>query len=461
MKLSNSDMLKVKELLSQLIETTFNTIKTEKIDERIKPDIQTVLRLKVRGFRYDDNGPHFSKGGTQVEKHFFYTPPELVGKLQETSIYNEILEFLKKVTISPGREELFLRQFIHRIISIYFEKGVLSEAEIERNVEKLLDDLLFQGNNWYANVALIGIILHPNDLEISPGIRIRKSVKEDFEEDIQLLHTNSWSNGPSPTAFLEISAIGKRNSTEMTEFVEKHVTLLRLFRVGSVRSVSIDLEYPVLDPRKGIGSGSVISGNQIGASYNYIIRNKDIEQLRKFWNSISSVANDNFFKEDSNSFISIANSHYSESLLEHGIFEKQIAHAIMGLEALFFKPVNEQQELQYRLAIRISKVLGIFSFNPIQVKAAIKDAYSIRSRYAHGGHLNDKEKNKIAVKYQGDIKNLLTQILDYLRISIIIWMTIKQKKDAFIESIDDALIDETANLNLITHLNPSKELLKK
>ncbi|MGA2121498.1 MAG: hypothetical protein ABSG49_05575 [Methanoregula sp.] len=40
-------------------------------------------------------------------------------------------------------------------------------------------------------------------------------------------------------------------------------------------------------------------------------------------------------------------------------------------------------------------------------------------------------------------------------------MTIKQKKDAFIESIDDALIDETANLNLITHLNPSKELLKK
>lgn len=99
--------------------------------------------------------------------------------------------------------------------------------------------------------------------------------------------------------------------------------------------------------------------------------------MRKFWNTLSLVAKDNFVKEDSTNFISIANSHYNESLLKNGIFEKQIAHAIMGLEALFFKPVGEYQELQYRLAIRISKVLGILSFNPIQVKMAIKDAYSI------------------------------------------------------------------------------------
>jgi hypothetical protein len=460
MKLSDSDTLKVKEFLSQLIETTLNIIKTEKINEKIKPDIQKVLRLKVRDFRYDDNGPHFSKGGTEVERFNFYTPPELSAKLEKTESYNQTLVFLKTATINPGREEIFLKQFIHRILSAYFEKGILSEYDIENNERKLLDDILFRGNNWHANVALVGIILHSDDFEISPGIRIRKSSKEDFEEDIQLLHMKSWSNRTSPTAFLEISISGERNSTEMTEFVEKTVTLLRLFRVGSVRSVSIDLEYPILDLSKGIGSGSVISGNQNRASYNYIVRNEDIERLRKFWNSISSAAKDNFFKEDSNSFISIANSHYSESLLEHGILEKQIAHAIMGLEALFFKPVSEHQELQYRLAIRISKVLGILSFNPIQVKTAIKDAYSIRSSYAHGGHMSDKDRKKIATKYRGDVKNLLHQILDYLRISIIVSMTIKHKKEIFIESIDNALIDETAHQNLINILNSSKDIFE-
>ncbi len=246
----------------------------------------------------------------------------------------------------------------------------------------------------------------------------------------------------------------------MTEFVEKTVTLLRLFRVGSVRSVSIDLSEPIKDISKGIGSGSVISGNQKRASSNIIIRNEDIVQLRRFWTSILLVAEDNFLKEDSNNFISIANSHYRESLLEQGIFEKQIAHAVMGLEALFFKPVNEQQELQYRLGLRISKVLGIVSFTPTEVRAAIKDAYFIRSRYAHGGHLNEKEKKKFATKYHGDIKNLLIQILDYLRISIIIWMTVKQKKDAFIESIDEALIDEIANKNLIDNFIASKDILR-
>lgn len=460
MKLSDSDTLKVNELLSQLIETTINIIKTEKIGEIIKPQVQTVLRLKVRDFRYDDTGPHFIKGGTQVEKNYYYTPRELLAKLRETTSYNKTLVFLKNVTINLGREETILRQFIHRIISIYFEKGILSRSEIENNVGKLLDDLLFRGNNSYANVALIGIILRPDKIEVSQGIRLRKSKKEDFEEDVQLLHTNSWSDGRSPSAFLEISIKGEKSSSEMTELVEKTVAFLRLFRVGSVRLVSIDFAFPELDPSKGIGSGSVISGNQNIASYNYIIRNEDIERLSKFWNSVSSIAPEDFYKEDSSGFISIANSHYSESLLEHGIFEKQIAHAIMGLEALFFKPVGEHQELQYRLAIRISKVLGILSFNPIQVKMAIKDAYSIRSSYAHGGHLSNKERTKIATKYKGDIKNLLRLILDYLRVSIIISMAIPKKKENFIEIIDNALIDETANQNLNSTLKPLKDILK-
>ena len=94
------------------------------------------------------------------------------------------------------------------------------------------------------------------------------------------------------------------------------------------------------------------------------------------------------------------------------------------------------------------------------VKRAIKDAYGIRSSYAHGGHTSAKEKNKIAAKYNGDIKNLLHLVLDYLRVSIIISMTIPQKKENFIEIIDNALIDETANQHLNSILKPLKDILK-
>jgi hypothetical protein len=161
MKLSDGDYARIRELLSQLLETTISIIQKEKIRDRIEPEIQTVLRLKVRDFRYDNDGPHFSKGGAYEEKRIYYTPPGLLKKLQATASYNQTLTFLKKVTINPGREELNLKKFIHKNLSIYFENGSIAEFELEKNVEILLDDLLFHGNNWYANAALIGIILRP------------------------------------------------------------------------------------------------------------------------------------------------------------------------------------------------------------------------------------------------------------------------------------------------------------
>lgn len=77
-----------------------------------------------------------------------------------------------------------------------------------------------------------------------------------------------------------------------------------------------------------------------------------------------------------------------------------------------------------------------------------------------GGHMSDKDRKKFTTKYHGDVKNLLHLILDYLRISIIVSMKIRQKKEEFIDSIDNALIDETAHQNLIIIINPSKDNLE-
>jgi len=453
MKLSDGDNARIRELLLQLLETTISIIQKEKIRDRIEPEIQTVLRLKVSDFRYGDDGPHFSKGGTHAEKRIYYTPGGLLKKLQDTASYNQTLTFLKNVTINPGREELILKKFVHRNISIYFEKGSISEFELEKNVEILLDDLLFHGNNWYANAALIGIILRPNEFEISQGIRIRKSKKEDFEEDIHTNDTNSWSHGFPPTAFLEFSIRDLKNSTELTKIVEKTVILLRLFRVGSVGLISIDEAHPVVDLSKGIGSGRVIYPNQNRALFNTIIQNDNIEPLRKFLNILPPIVQEDFYNNESTNFISIANTHYSNSLLKDGGIEEKISGVVIGLESIFLKNINEKRKTKL-LKSRVARLLVNFNFIPANVQEAIDDAYFCRTKCLHGEHLSESEKQQIKKKYNGDLKNLLFLILEFLRRSILIGIFFHpQRKEIFIEMIDNSFSDENINQELNKFLN--------
>ena len=92
-------------------------------------------------------------------------------------------------------------------------------------------------------------------------------------------------------------------------------------------------------------------------------------------------------------------------------------------------------------------------------EGALKDAYVARSIFSHGGHLEYKLKSKFNEKYNGDIKNLLYKILDFLRISIIISITIQMEKEEFIDTIDNSLIDPTGNQKLVNILNPAKNIL--
>ncbi len=133
----------------------------------------------------------------------------------------------------------------------------------------------------------------------------------------------------------------------------------------------------------------------------------------------------------------------------------------MGLEALYFRPSGELQELQYRLAIRIAKTLGNFSLDPIKVKNTIKDAYTIRSIFSHGGHLDYKQKKKYNEKYAGDINNLLKTVLNFLRLSIIISISIHQEKEEFIDILDNSLINDSDNQRLAGILNQSKKILEE
>jgi hypothetical protein len=208
--------------------------------------------------------------------------------------------------------------------------------------------------------------------------------------------------------------------------------------------------------------GTTTSGDTYPALESYILKDEDVNKLKKFWEQISSILPPIFYRFDVGKIdhVSIGFNRYTDALMQNGIIERRIANAIMGLEALYFKPSGELQELQYRVGIRVAKMLGKLNFDPIRIRCAIKDAYTIRSIFSHGGHLSYKEKKKYEAKYDGNIKNLLILILDYLRVSIIVSMTIRSEKDEFIDIIDNAMIDDAANQRLLSVLNQAKNILE-
>jgi hypothetical protein len=120
--------------------------------------------------------------------------------------------------------------------------------------------------------------------------------------------------------------------------------------------------------------------------------------------------------------------------------------------------LEETQELSYRLGLRISKILSLVGKNPLKVRGDIKEAYGIRSTFAHGGHLDYKAKKRLERKY-GDVKNLVLAILDYLRLSIIIMILSRSSKDELVDLIDDALLDSAKHQELQSRVSDANNLV--
>ena len=118
--------------------------------------------------------------------------------------------------------------------------------------------------------------------------------------------------------------------------------------------------------------------------------------------------------------------------------EKRISSAVMGLEALYLSP-SEQQEMSYRLRMRVSKLLGLIGYNPSEAKERIKDAYDVRSTYVHGGMLKQRDRQKYERKY-GNLNKFRKSIMDYLRASIVALLH-RPSKTSLIQKTDDSFLD--------------------
>lgn len=296
-----------------------------------------------------------------------------------------------------------------------------------------------QGYEYRLELALKGLILQPALVELDTYMRLRKPTWKDFATEIpkRLHREREPFLIEDPTAFLYArTVLAEGDDKALFAFedeIRKGVTVLRLFRVGAVEKMWGIRDVNSVTHFEPYWYTETTS---LGTD-KYLIANEDIDSLKKFWSNMKNV-NLPFHEPDKEpNELSIAFERYHDSLPE-GVLEKRIFSAIIGLEALYLNP-SEQQEMSYRLRMRVGKLLGLIGYNPDEIRRNLTDGYDIRSTYVHGGILKQKGRKKLEEKY-GDLNEFSKRIVDYLRASIVVLLR-RPKKTSLIEKIDASFLD--------------------
>jgi hypothetical protein len=208
-----------------------------------------------------------------------------------------------------------------------------------------------------------------------------------------------------PSSVMEIVSAVKQPG-EMQSKIDIAINILKLFKVGSIKYKSYRMYSKSLDPIYG-GKLSTNDSKHVETCF---IREEEIPNLKKFWQATENdVTKLKILNKADVTFSDIAFTRYEDSLMHVGVIERKIADCMMGLESIFLRDGGEQQELSYRLRLRVAKLMNHFGYDPFEVKKLVNDAYGIRSKFVHGGLLDYDNTKSLSERY-GNEKNLIVAI---------------------------------------------------
>ncbi len=396
---------------------------------------QETFRWKLNDFEYSIEKGVSCSGATG--KSSSISQLVFIHKIdEELKTYNEYKKFIRELSYLgdfPNIENS-IQMFTKKLCSAY-----LSGEPTDNLLLTFSKELDGEPIKIKAFVELTGLTLEPNEIKIVSGLVIRRPTKEDLEKKhiISPFYNEGLLHLEYPSAIMEIEIFG-RSPIELQNYMEKSITLLSLFGSGGVKY----LGYNMTSESISIPIGGVVRpGDRSKPPHSYIILNKDIPRLKNFWIEMSKILSLGFIQEQFSSFqpnIFFSYQRYNEAILNGGMIEKRIVNAISGLESLY---LNSSQELSRYLRLNVSKTMGILGYDAYKVREEIKDAYQIRSKFIHGETLTYKSRNKLDKKY-GSLENLFSDIIDYLRISILLLLGLKKEKDEFIDILEDTFIDK-------------------
>ena len=351
---------------------------------------------------------------------------------------NKLAEGCNEVSQSA----FWLETFIQRLIYEKLE-GKLSEDSLIEYASLFKSELELSPTEYRYVHYLDGIFLETDSIKINDNVHIRKTQKSDLEytRDIFFDIPKPRYMG-IPSSILEIEIFAK-DEKDCHENVDRIFNSLRLYKLGSIYSQeSISTKRTIIWPGGQHGGW----GNRNYSTFRkYTVKESEIDTFVNFINAIEKKLN---FGEGEKKFRSyhISFNRYNSALLESIDIDRKLMTAVMGLESLFTFE-KDRGENTFKLGIRVAKFLGHLNFDAERVRALTEEAYKFRNNVVHGSYISQEGRKKM--------NEIFPHILDYLRISLIIFLSNQGiGKDKMVELIDKSTISDTQNEKL-------KKLLKR
>lgn len=434
----------LQECLRRLVNGILTIINEGLQEHSLSPEFYPCVRWKVEEFEYSDAGiTKFSSRGERFPKPRWHDAALAVkNKVRKSTVYREALKSICKLyDLEKKRANGILETLVVVVASGVLTTEVRDPSHLDDYVVRFMKDLNEENQEYSAIVSLHGIIMQPEVLELDENTLLKKTTVSDLEREVMLERTH-MQHFSTPTAIMHIRVLA-RGPRKLQEEIGRAIAILKLFKVGAVRSIQYKMSSKSIT---SMARGTITSGRGQGAEQ-YLLTEKEVGSLKIFWSRLKNIVlPDSVYRSPKKANnLSIAYQRYVDAL-DVGVLEKRMASAIMGLEALYLLP-TERQELRYRLGLRVAKLLSFSGYDSPEVYRNLYDAYDIRNAYVHGGLLSQKKKIKLEKRY-GDLAQLLKQILDYLRASIVVSITSRPNKESLIKHIDDTFINSAGNEEL-------------
>jgi hypothetical protein len=442
---------------AEFVNELLKEVRSIKDEKRWKEVMTPRNKLKLGNFIYNTQTGIMSFNNTSWELEMKATldqtlQNEIIKNIKDKGAY---VEFRKKIAnrrnIPETQVDFWLLTLTGRILSDSVGKES-TWVSVYPLLQMFLNDVIDGPMEWRITAYLSGITMNVEAIQLEKDVVLRQPKAFDAEK----LLGDSFTFTGNMMYFHTVSAVLQIETTQkeqpmISPTANVYALILLLFRTGSVNIVKTFWKGNSLTRALGEMSG--------GPSLipfpieKYTIDKEDEDKLIRFAERIKSKLpidqKNGMLITDSYTGISIAR--YQDAILKNEDVINRISYAVMGLEALFLKSV-ENGELSMRLSQRVSKLINAITGDSIfEIFDAMENAYQIRSNFVHGS---------IQGKPTSESKLILSKVLSYLRISIVVFLSIENKnKDQIINLIDHSILDHKVDNKLLEMLSNYLEMV--
>ena len=371
----------------------------------------------------DVKGTFVSYPGYLTKTDTWSVSKEQVDRLDKIINEKGLVDDFSKIAKSARKNQSFefrSWRFIHELLAENVDKSSL--------ISTAVDEVLERPAIWYVTAYFYGLTTENSEFSLDQLI-LRGPKDEDFpvfqgprrDDDIYAGFDSHYFKDPDDIprirrwepvhsiAKWDVSSIPKKRDVENKLRIEVEGILqeLRLIKADRfmISKWSAFTETALTDPIFITESGT-LSLQSTGFDSVTRFDEKDAE---KFNLIADAIIRKEIAERDLARRIVRARSMYNFSCERTGI--ESILFSVIGLETLY---TDGNQELRHKLAFRTATLLNkLWGDKGYEVYERISAAYNIRSKFVHGEPLE---------KHENEIENLIQDLREYLRCSILIWL---------------------------------------